>query len=98
MIQIKISELSVGSSDVSIEGTIVEKGEVREVNTRFGSKKVCDFSIEDDSGKIKFSLWEESIETAKEGDKVSIAGAYVTEWNGTLQLNIPRNGTFEVKK
>ncbi|MEA3229910.1 MAG: OB-fold nucleic acid binding domain-containing protein [archaeon] len=98
MIKIKIKELTVGSSDVAIEGTIIEKGELRNVNTRFGGRKVCNFVIEDDTGRINFSLWEDDIEKIKEGDKVSIAGSYVSEWNSQLQLNIPKSGSFEVSK
>ncbi|MBW6461664.1 MAG: DNA-binding protein [DPANN group archaeon] len=98
MIYIKINELNVGTSDVSIEGTIKEKGEERTVNTRFGTRKVCTFIVEDDTGEINFSLWEDDIAKAKEGDVVTITGAYVTEWQNKFQLNIPKNGTFEVKK
>ncbi len=98
MIKIKISELTVGANDVSTEGTIVEKGDVRDVNTRFGQKKVCKLVMEDDTGRIDFSVWEDDIEKVKEGDKVSISGGYVTEWNSKLQLNIPRSGSFEVKE
>jgi len=32
------------------------------------------------------------------GDKVSVSGAYVTEFRETLQLNIPRSGKLEVQK
>jgi replication factor A1 len=91
----KINELTNGTSDVTLEGTVIEKGDIRTVNTRFGTRDICTFKVEDDSGTINFSLWEDKIETIKNGDKIEISGAYVTEWNGTLQLNIPKDGSIK---
>ena len=94
----KINELSNGTNDVTIEGKVVSKGDIRNVNTRFGTRDICTFSIDDDSGAIDMTLWEDKIETIKEGDTIEVTGAYVTEYNGKLQLNIPKNGTMEIKK
>lgn len=91
----KINQLTNGTSDVTIDGAVVEKGDIRTVNTRFGTKDICTFKLEDDSGTINFSLWEDKIETIKNGDTIEITGAYVTEWNGTLQLNIPKDGSIK---
>ena len=94
----KIKQLMNGTSDVAIEGKVISKGDTREVNTRFGTKDICSFKLEDDTGTIDFSLWEDKIETVREGDTLTITDAYVTEYNGSLQLNIPKNGTMEIKK
>lgn len=98
MINMEINELTIGTNDVNIEGNITEVGETRNVNTRFGTKKVCSVTIEDDSGKINFSLWDEDINKIRLNDRVSINGAYVTDWRDQLQLNIPKKGSFEIKK
>lgn len=92
----KISEIQRGMSNVSIEGKIVDVSEVREVNTRYGRRSVADAIVEDDSGQIKISLWENQINSIRVGDKVSVSGAYVTEFRDVLQLNIPRSGKLEV--
>jgi len=92
----KVSEIQRGMSSVAVEGKIVDISETREVNTRYGKKNVADAIIEDDSGQIKISLWENQIENIHVGDKVSVSGAYVTEFRDTLQLNIPRAGKLEV--
>ena len=84
-------------SNVSVEGKIIDIGEVREVNTRYGKKTVADAIIEDDTGQIKMSLWENQINSVRVGDKVSVSGAYITEFRDTLQLNIPRSGKLEVQ-
>jgi ssDNA-binding replication factor A large subunit len=46
--------------------------------------------LEDDTGRIKASLWEDQIEKANVGDKVKISGAYVTEFRGELQIKHPK--------
>jgi replication factor A1 len=81
---------------VSVEGMIIEKSEPRSVNTRYGQRSVADVKLEDETGTIKLSLWEQQIDLVNVGDRVSITGAYVTEYRNEVQLNIPRLGTIEV--
>ncbi len=93
----KISEIQRGMSSVSVEGKIIDISEVREVNTRYGNKSVADATIEDDSGQIKLTLWEDQIQSIRVGDKVTVTGGYVTEFRDVVQLNIPRSGKLEVE-
>ena len=93
----KISEIQRGMSNVSVEGKIIDISEVREVNTRYGNKSVADATIEDDSGQIKLTLWEDQIQSVRVGDKVTVTGGYVTEFRDVVQLNIPRSGKLEVE-
>jgi len=95
--QMKINEIKYGMSGVFIEGRITEKSEPRTVNTRYGRRSVADVRLEDETGTIKMSLWEEQIVSVNIGNKVSISGAYVTEFRNELQLNIPRSGKLEIK-
>jgi replication factor A1 len=92
----KINEIKNGMSGVFTEGEITVKSEARRVNTRYGERSVADAMIEDDTGTIKISLWEDQIDRVKIGNKVSINGAYVTEFRNELQLNIPRSGKLEI--
>lgn len=94
----KINEIKYGMSDLSIEGEITEKSEPRTVNTRYGMRSVADATIEDETGTIKLSLWEEQIDRVNIGNEVLISGAYVTEFRNELQLNIPRSGKLETNK
>ncbi|MBI3413244.1 MAG: hypothetical protein HY051_04145 [Candidatus Aenigmarchaeota archaeon] len=91
-----ISELASGMKDVSLTAKVAEKNEPREVQTRFGRRLVADVMVKDKTGSIKLSLWEKQIDAVKEGDEVEIAGAYVTEWRGSLQLSIPKTGKLTV--
>ena len=92
----EIDELKRGMNGVSTQGTIADKSEVRRVNTRYGMRSVCDATLKDDTGFIRLSLWEEMIDQVSVGDKVKVEGAYVTEFRGKLQLNIPRSGKLEI--
>lgn len=92
----KISEVKQGMSNVAVEGKIIDISEPRQVNTRYGPRRVADAVIEDDSGQIKLSLWENQINAVAIGDTVAISGAYVTTFRDEPQLNIPRAGKIEV--
>jgi len=92
----KINEIRRWTSSISVEGTITEKSVPRRVNTRYGPRSVADATIEDETGAIKLSLWEENIDLVNIGDKVKINNAYVTEFRNELQLNIPRSAKLEI--
>ena len=94
----KINEIKIGLSAVSVEAKVIDVGEIREVMTRYGKRNVANATIEDDSGEITLSLWEDQITSVKPGDKITITGAYISEFQGKLQLNMPRSGKMEVVK
>lgn len=91
-----ISELSINSRNVNVVAKVVEKRQPREVNTKFGSKLVAEAVVEDQTGQIILVLWGDDIDKVKEGDSVKIKNGYITEWNGSLQLNIGKYGTMQV--
>lgn len=92
----KISEIQRGNSGVSVEAKVIDISEPRAVNTRYGKKQVADATLEDDSGQIALTLWEDQINSITIGDKVSMSGGYVTEFRDKLQLNIPKSGKLEI--
>jgi len=96
LVYMKINEITRGSSNVAIQARVVDKGEKREVNTKYGRKAVADFLLEDDTGQITLSLWEEKIDQVRVGDVLNIEGGYVTEFRDKMQLNLPRNGKLEI--
>ena len=84
-------------NDISLEGTIEDKGEARTVNTKYGETQVCDAYISDGTDRIKLSLWGEDIEKINNGDRVSVEGGYTTTFKNEVQLNVPKNkGKLEV--
>ena len=84
-------------SGINIQGKIVDKGEVRTVNTWHGETKVCDAYLEDDSGRIQLTLWDKDTEKVNNGDMVSLEGGYTTIFRNQVQLNKGRkDGKLEI--
>lgn len=94
----KINEVKRGLSNISLQAKVIDISESREVQTKFGMRNVADAVLEDDTGQITLTLWEEKIGSIAAGDTVNVEGAYVTEFRDKLQLNIPRSGKLEVVK
>jgi len=92
----KISDLKEGQNNVELQAKVAQKGEVRQVQTRFGPREVADDVIEDETGQVKLTLWGDDIKKTKIGDTVTIAGGYVKAWQGDLQVGIGRNGSITV--
>jgi ssDNA-binding replication factor A large subunit len=94
----KISDITAGMSNVSVEAKVVDVSESRDVQTRYGPRTVADATLEDETGQITISLWEKQINSVTVGDRVRVVGAYVTKFRDKLQLNIPKSGRLEVLK
>ncbi len=93
----KISELKDGMNKVSIEGVVSSISEPRMVNTKYNtSVRVAECIIEDESGKIVCTLWEEQIDAVKQGYRVSIENGYVKSFRGENRLNIGKYGKLTV--
>ena len=91
----KISELQIRQGNVDVEGTIKEVGEPRSFD-RFGKQiRVADALLEDDSGTIKLTLWNDDIDKFKVGDKVKVTNGYVNEFQGEKQLTSGKFGKLE---
>ncbi len=92
-----ISELKAGATNVSVEATVVEKAEPREVVTKYGKRlSVANITIKDDTGSVSMSLWGDDIGTVNVGDKIKITGGYVSEFRGSPQLSTGKYGKLEV--
>jgi len=93
----KIIELKPGMKRVEIIAKVVEKSDPREVTTRFGdTSRVATAIVQDDSGTIKLSLWNETIDQVSVNDTVKIENGYVTTFKGETQLNVGRYGRLSV--
>jgi len=67
----------------TISGKVIERGEVREIETREGRRtRVSNINLEDDSARIRVSLWDahaERAESLRIGDHVRVVGIKVRE-------------------
>lgn len=97
LVSLKISELRRGMRGVNVKGKVLDVSEVREVMTRYGTQsRVATATLEDDSGSIKLTLWNEDIGKVSPGDLVEIRNGYVNSFRGVLQLNVGRFGRIRV--
>ena len=93
-----VEQLEPGQSDVTIQGVLKEKAPVRTFR-KFGKPgKVASSILEDKTGEIMLTLWNEDAETIQEGEEILITGADVKEWRGNPQVNPGREGSIEVLK
>ncbi|MBT4135518.1 hypothetical protein HOD75_03450 [archaeon] len=93
---VKISELQAGQGNVDVEGTVKEVGEVRTFNKFGRDLSVANAMLEDDSGSIKLSLWNDDATKYKSGDKIKITNGYVSEFQGEKQLTSGKFGKIEM--
>ncbi len=95
---VDIKDLNDGMKRVSVEGKVVEKGDPREVRSRYKDEtyRIVDAVIADETGSIKLTLWNEQIEQVNVGDNVKIENGYVTSFKGETQLNVGKFGKLTV--
>ncbi len=93
----QIKDLRDGMKRVNIEATVMEKGTPRQVMSREGETlSVADARVEDESGNIKLTLWNEQIALVNLNDIVRIENGYITSYKGEIQLNIGKFGKLTV--
>ena len=93
-----IKDLQNGMKRVSVEAKVVEKGDVREVRSRFKDEtyKIVDAVVADETASIKLTLWNEQIDQVNVGDNIKIDNGYVTSFKSEIQLNVGKFGTLTV--
>jgi replication factor A1 len=93
---LKVGEIKPGMRNISLQGRVTGTSEARAFKRRDGEEgKVASLLLQDETGSIRLSLWDEdvkSLETIKEGDIVSVEGAYARESLGGLGLNLGSGG------
>jgi replication factor A1 len=95
---LKIKELQDGMKRVDIEAQVTEKAPTREVISRYKDvvHRIADTTIQDETGTIKLTLWNEQIEQVNVNDKIKIENGYVTSFRSEIQLNIGRYGKLSI--
>ena len=78
-----VESLRPGSALWSIKGKIVDRGDVREIETKEGRRtRVSNIELEDATGKVRVSLWDthaQKTERLRTGDTVRMVGIRVRE-------------------
>jgi replication factor A1 len=96
---LNIKDLRNGMRRVTVEANVMEKGEPRQVRSRYKDETymVADAVVADETGSIKLTLWNEQIDQVEVGNKIKIENGYVTSFKGEIQLNVGKFGTMTVE-
>ncbi len=94
----KISELRDGMKRVEVEAEVVEKGTPRQVMSKYKDEAytVADAIVQDETGTIKLTLWNEQIDQVNQGDRIKVENGYITSFKGEIQLNVGKYGKLTV--
>lgn len=90
-----IKDLKAGMKKVQVRARVLTLSETREILTRFGSyARLTNAVIGDETGNIKFPLWNKQIDMVSLGDRIAIDNARVVRFRGELQLRMSRQGNI----
>lgn len=92
----QIKDLQPRQGKVELTATVAEKGEPRTVNSANFSGTVANAKLQDETGTIKCSLWNDQIAQVNVGDTIKISNGYVSEYQGEMQLSTGKFGKMEV--
>jgi len=97
---LKIADITPNMRNINLLGRVVGRSGVRTFKRRDGGEgKVASLLLQDDTGSTRLSLWDDDVkllETIKEGDNVSVEGAYARESLGGLTLSLGSEGRIAI--
>jgi ssDNA-binding replication factor A large subunit len=84
--------------DVALDVELLSLGEPREVETYTGLKhRIVEGVVRDSSGSMGLTVWNERIEEldgVKLGDRLTLAGVFVSSYKGELSVNVGRDSSI----
>ncbi len=94
-----IDSLSMGQSDVNVQGIVLGTESVRTFDRDDGSEgRVANLTLGDESGRIRVTLWDDRADRAEQldaGTPVEVVDGYVRERDGSLELHVGDRGAVE---
>ncbi|MFB0543273.1 MAG: hypothetical protein ACETVR_00680, partial [Candidatus Bathyarchaeia archaeon] len=99
-VTLTIGEVNPSMRDINLLARVIGVGGVRTFKRRSGEEgRVASLLLQDATGSIGLSLWDDDVEileTIREGDIVSVEGAYAREGLGGLSLSLGSRGRIKV--
>ena len=94
-----VDALTMGQSDVTVRGIVLETESVRTFDRDDGSEgRVANFLLGDETGRVRVTLWDERADRATEldpGTAVEVVDGYVRERDGDLELHVGEGGAVD---
>jgi len=95
----RVDDLSLGLSDVNLQGLVLATDTVRTFDRDDGSEgRVANLTLGDETGRVRVTLWDERADRAEEldaGTSVEVVDGYVRERDGDLELHVGSRGAVE---
>lgn len=92
----KAKDVKSGMRNLSLNLKVVEKEEPHTFETDKGEGRVATAICEDNSGKIKVSLWNEDIEKVEVGDRIKIENGYSRLFKDEVHVSAGKYGELKV--
>ncbi len=89
---LNVKDMTENSKNVNATLKVIEIGEVKDIQSRFGDKRVCEVKVADATGCILLSLWDDQIGKIAAGDTISIQNGYISVVRNSMRLNIGKYG------
>ncbi len=87
-----VKDLTENSKNVNATLKVIEIGETKDIQSKFGDKRVCEVKVADSTGSILLSLWDDQIGKIAVGDTLSIQNGYISIVRNSMRLNIGKYG------
>jgi len=95
----RVEDLTLGLSDVTLKGRILDVGTVRTFDRNDGSEgRVSNLAVGDPTGRIRVTMWDEQADLVDEltaDQSVEIVDGYVKERDGSLELHVGSRGAVD---
>jgi len=95
----RVEDLSVGISDVTLVGKVLDTDSVRTFDRDDGSEgRVANLSLGDETGRVTVTLWDErteAVEAFEPDDVVEVVDGYVRERDGSIELHVGNRGAID---
>lgn len=94
-----IAALSLGESDVTLTGVVLDTDAVRTFERDDGSEgRVSNLTLGDETGRVRLTLWDDQTEKTEEiaaGMTVELTDGYVRERDGDLEVHVSKRSTLK---
>jgi len=87
-----VKDMTENSKNVNATLKVIEIGEVKDIKSQYGDKRVCEVKVADATGSILLSLWDDQIGKIAVGDSISIQNGYISVVRNSMRLNIGKYG------
>lgn len=92
----EIKDIRANQGNVELEGKVVKKESARQF-AKFGkSGQVCNAVLQDETGEIVLTLWNEDVEKVNVGDQIHLKNGWCSEYKGEKQVSTGKFGKLEI--